>query len=57
MDLDLSGLKLKKIQKPFDCSGDNLMLKKLQKAFEYALVVLPIALQVIDALKRNPPTP
>ena len=33
------------------------MLKKLQKAFEYALVVLPIALQVIDALKRKPPAP
>lgn len=31
------------------------MLKKLQKAFEFALVVLPIALQVIDAYKRQAP--
>ena len=31
------------------------MLKKFQKAIEYALVVLPVALQVIAALKSKPP--
>ena len=31
------------------------MLKKLQKALEYVLVIAPIALQVLSALKQKPP--